>query len=361
MTQPNDIPSFASDTNYPTGEDAWSDSPTKVRAPAGELAVGHVPGERTPAHWENYILANLHDHIRAIADLPAAMWSDRRTTTITGAHANANLLSGGSRIWTRRNGDNLYSTFDGHVWTISTTTVFTPVDATYGAMGGTDYLVVFDATGAVKKSSDNGATWTSAGASNAGMFGIIYFNGVFINFGVDAIFTSTDLSTWTSRTVPAGWSGLEPVRAKISPNEVLIFQTAPGTAIRSDDGINWDETGAISGSAFIDAAYSESASLWMAFAGTSTYSSANGEIWTAVGTASGTPIRCVAHGRNWVYIASGRVIYTSDGATFKEVPALAVANSDFANYETIINHKGMMVIGYQDGDTLEYRLSAPLL
>lgn len=59
MSKPSRTADWATDTLYPAGSNVWNEQPTKVTTSAGHMAVGHEPGERTPAQemndWQNVV------------------------------------------------------------------------------------------------------------------------------------------------------------------------------------------------------------------------------------------------------------------------------------------------------------------
>lgn len=60
MAKPDDVPVFATDTNYPAGSQPWSGMPTKVEPPAGTQVKGFEPRRRPPAQYLNWLLHTIY-------------------------------------------------------------------------------------------------------------------------------------------------------------------------------------------------------------------------------------------------------------------------------------------------------------
>jgi hypothetical protein len=68
MAKPTDIPTWATDTNYPAGTDAWSGTATKVEPTSGQKAAGWEPGQRPPAQYQNWWMGLVSDWIAYFGD-----------------------------------------------------------------------------------------------------------------------------------------------------------------------------------------------------------------------------------------------------------------------------------------------------
>lgn len=67
VTRPTQTPTWATDANYPAGADAWSGTPTRVEPAAAQKGTGHVPGERPPAQFFNWLSGLYSDWVSYFA------------------------------------------------------------------------------------------------------------------------------------------------------------------------------------------------------------------------------------------------------------------------------------------------------
>jgi len=101
-------------------------------------------------------------------------------------------------------GYEFYSTDDGNNWTKSQITS----NSSAGIVGityGTNGFVTADNDGSGSASifqSSNGTSWTQVKTISGSLSNVGYGNGTYVAVGSGCIFTSTDASTWTSRTSP---------------------------------------------------------------------------------------------------------------------------------------------------------------
>ena len=133
-----------------------------------------------------------------------------------------------------------YST-TGTSWTGTTTNV------NYAVIGpvwtGSRFIVTqFDATNAASSYSTDGVTWTAGGTlTNIRPVDIAYGNSIVVCVGTGTakIATTTDGSTWTNRTAPAG---LQTPRGVSYVNNQFVIVDSSGNLATSTDGITWTLT-----------------------------------------------------------------------------------------------------------------------
>lgn len=177
--------------------------------------------------------------------------------------------------------------------------------------------------------SPDGVTWTSV---NIGLTGFISCEdiaydgmtwvvvGLNIGTGLPFIMTSTDLTTWTSRT-PTGITAI--ITTVIYGNGLFVAGAGGGQLSTSPDGITWTaRTSNTGGRSIQDISY-DGSGLFILIAsdggGGTICKSTNGTTWTTVSQSLGySDFLCVRFGNGvWVLGASGNGLATSpDGDTW---------------------------------------------
>lgn len=103
MAKPTDIPTWATDADYPAGPDAWSATPTKVEPSTGQKEEGWDPAQRPPAQywnwwmnlvgqWLEYVDVQTSDDItESTFPHPAKMTGTFNIASVTPVFGNAKL------------------------------------------------------------------------------------------------------------------------------------------------------------------------------------------------------------------------------------------------------------------------------
>jgi hypothetical protein len=140
-------------------------------------------------------------------------------------------------VSTTGTGNRVMTSPDGITWTIGVSAAdSTWTEVRYGA----GRFVAVASTGTVRAMySLDGTTWvSSASLASETWIAAAYGNGLFVAVGTNAVATSNDGITWTSRTCPTGiWTG-----AAYGEN-LFVAVGASGTsrAMSSPDGVTWTE------------------------------------------------------------------------------------------------------------------------
>lgn len=374
------VPVWAPNANYPAGANPWSGTPTKTTHPAAST-VGATPKQGVAAQVFNKIVNDAYSVDQSAKDTIAALvthvgqlqpknWTvPSSTTTIRRvafdpnrqiwyalANAAAPLWSGDAgRSWTALSpgftggsavgvdaaGNVVVMTASTNIWEFAKSTntwtnrtaVILGTPAQVNAAGGNPNVFVVH--------EPNAALWCS-----------VYFDST---ANIIRIVTSSNRSTWSSRTVPAGASGSwSPCAMAVGNGRIValaqntISSLAAPTSFKilssGDGGVTWsdDLTISFSGSTTARAsiAYSSTDGAWLLCIGNSTagtsvlYRSTNGTSWTLVTSSTLFSFqRVTAVGRLWVAVGdhasangagdSSVVLYSYDiGATWRRACAL---------------------------------------
>jgi len=181
--------------------------------------------------------------------------------TITSTYypfADGNSGSSASLVWTGTNyvspagtggGTAAGIVYSSSITTTTWTNVTSGINVLIGPMAYTGSRVVAVATsgGASYYSTTNGTSWSAGGStgivSNANM--MVYAAGLLVVGGGTSgnasayIATSTDGTTWTSRTIPSGATTNSAVQYITYQNSLFIATTTQGAVYTSPDGITW--------------------------------------------------------------------------------------------------------------------------
>ena len=333
MNQPADLPTFATDANYPAGTDPWSGTPTKVKPALAVTAPGHMPNTEWPSQWENWWKANVAEHLALAADAAALNWSANTVVDLTQPFTHAKLIQFGERMAGVLN-TTLGKTATGGFLS------WIPGGGTYGAAGPltdlvTDHTTILVTDGSlVSKTTNVGDAFSGAGTLanvDANLYHKLgYFNGVWCAMTADKLTFDADLSgTWTNGNaqIPSSWAGIHPREIKSSPNELLILPdtSASKPVIRSTNGSTFSEAGTITspGAVIASMAYSPAKNQWAAITITGkAFVSGNGGLtWTEAGTITtvSTVTHLVALGSAWVIVCTDRLFTTRDFVTAKKI------------------------------------------
>lgn len=315
LTQP---PSWATDTNYDAGSDAWNGLPTKRAPSAGEGLKGKIPGEKFRAQVFNYLLnaisariSTLIDHVEDTASAFGLVATDARTTALAEC---IELRAASTAI---ANWSLIAPNFAGK--TASAVHVF-----------GSRLIVGFT-DGAIYTSDDYGATWTSRTSNTTKQINAFADNSTVIVAVCDdrEIVTSTDGATWTARTSNAAGATID-IDCVVWDGALFIaagdIDPTYGYIGTSPDGVTWTKqtahhTGTAVGYARIATDGAGKSCMISQGAGTFVSFSTNGTTWGAAVNPSGiTTHRDVAYVAGvFVILGTGTnaiSVTTTDGATF---------------------------------------------
>lgn len=315
LTQP---PSWATDTDYDAGPNAWNGLPTKRAPSAGEGTKGKIPGEKFRSQVFNYLLnafaARISTLIDHVEDTCAAFG-------LTATDANTDALAGCI--------DARAASMAIANWSLIAPNFGTAVASAVHVFGSR--IIVGCTSGAIYTSDDYGVTWTSRTSNTTKQINAFADNGTTIVAVCDdrEIVTSTDGATWTARTSNAAgatididcvaWDGTRFIAAgDIDPTYGYI-----GT---STDGVTWTKqtahhTGTAVGFARIATDGAGKSCMISQGAGTYVSFTTNGTTWGAAANPSG-----IGTHRDVAYVAGVFVILgqgtnaisvtTTDGAAF---------------------------------------------
>lgn len=319
-----DLPLWSTDTNFTNGPDTGT--PTKVAPSAGQIAEGYLPDSEPPAQWFNWFQNAISKHISPLVGAAVHNWRNHVVTAASDGeynHANAfcstmSAVSGGVPVLIAIANDdgkvrriyNESAVDESAADTGFETTVLAPVAA--GVFSGAVTLV--KAFGVdVRKSTDFGATWASAGSIPSTIYNYCTHFFAAANAGAGRWITtisgtgllhySSDLSTWT-----AGTGSFSATDNRISSNAtaaILVYNTGT-TCRRSTDGITWASQTLSAGShPWTGVTYNTVRGAWMAVAndGVGAISSSDGVSWTAIALPSGAQ-DVAAFGRFFVAVCT---------------------------------------------------------
>ena len=312
MTQPSKVKSWATDANYAASANAWSLQPTKTEPSNAAAAQGFVPNSLLSAEDLNYLYNNLAANLDAIADLPALSWGEVRLDpaespnllTNTGAIVCSSFdAAGRPRLIAVNaydiNAASVASSRDGWGWANATTA---PASFSSGELvslvsnrnvNGPRAMIVGTSGGNTIRawqSVDGGVNWTgtstiTSGATNAQGKGHITTGGLYIVFGGGVLFTSTNGTAWTSRSV-AAFNAPNTAPLFIASPELgesgvgVIAGVSDGRLRWSTDGTTWSEQLFAAGVALVAGCWSEAHAAWFVLA-------VDGRLWTRSSLAAG--------------------------------------------------------------------------
>lgn len=196
MTQPKDLPVWATTANYPAGGDPWNGQPRRVEPSSGAQAAGLTPGDQPPAEVANYLFGRTLDHLACIADSAAFNYYPPRSLfngnfptgglprfpsgsftptshpvicTFGVDDADGNRHGAIAMLADDTYGRNVFTSLDGGRWTIGTADL-TPLGTgtrPFDMAASPTHLAVpmtkADASHDVLYSTDGGSSWTAAG------------------------------------------------------------------------------------------------------------------------------------------------------------------------------------------------------
>ena len=324
------IPDFFSFQSFATSVDGltWTQSP---------------PGTGTTGF--TYMTLLYHDAFRAFTPLGqiASSKDGVAWSAIASATPGVNLqraVFGSAQYVAVGDGGQILRTTDLASWTMDADyNGFSSVGAAYGlgkfVVGGYDEGNE-NSTNEIYYSSDNGATWQRGTLPSGSVVQVVRFlNGAFFavhNFFTSAgaseyrILRSTDGVTWTS------------VATSVNPIGDIAFgggHYVATPALFSSDGKTWKENGLTSANAPFAVVYAQG--RFFGVSGSTTYTSADGSSWTAVGTAPNLSNNTLSFGLGqYVLASSGGTtplgIYTSyDGSVWNLRTTSFALDIEFVN------------------------------
>lgn len=246
--------------------------------------------------------------------------------------------------------------------------------------------------GSYVSTSANGVNWTNIDIGASNLLAITYGDGVFVTAGENGeIFSSTDGTTWISRTSPdssTDWKGLAygnstfvgvgyggTVHAMTSPDGITwtartaagiddyrkviyaeglfvapMYNSSYGDVMTSPDGITWTYRGSVS-AYWEDIAYGGGVFVVVGYVGASAecIRSVDGITWTESTTPEANHWRTVAYGNNmfaaFSYDGTHRIMTSPDGTTWT-----AQGQSD-VNVGLLDLEEGTLTYGFTNGST----------
>jgi hypothetical protein len=217
----------------------------------------------------------------------------------------------------------------------------------------------------VRTSSDGGVTWAVRVATGnpfliAELSGIAYGAGAYVVCGKRGIFSSTDLQTWTKRTMPGLSLSDDTNAVSVTYTAGKFWVSAQASVYSSSDGTNWTRVNIGAGVFFVRAIASDGSRLVAvgqdgvnSYAGVVT--SVDGTTWTKcnlgidpliyVQSNVGTDLKAVtfAAGR-FVAVAAGGNIFSSPNGTSWSRTTLSSPTWG-ANFETVAYGGGIFIAG----------------
>ena len=186
------------------------------------------------------------------------------------------------------------------------------------------------------------------------------------------ILTSTDGSSWTSRTNPIAGADYKDIIWNGTTTVVVGGNSGNGVVITSTNGINWAIAENSLGSAVIETIAWDDNEQWVGFGGTQWFTSDDGQDWTARGSfvpinGSGTHsvVDVIWDYKNtqFVAVSSGGSAYTSpDGTTWTERTTTASSFSAITgNEDVLIAAAGDVIYKSTDGITWEIGIANSLV
>lgn len=264
-----------------------------------------------------------------------------------------------------------FTSEDGDTWTPSGASPIgastTPKSVVVGIVGGSPAFLVGDAATTAMFKSLDGLSWSASGAVPANPTSSLLYVPAIIPWVVGSvsgnIATSTDGSTWTSRTVPAGYSGKE-INALSSNGSIIVGITSSSynKFITSPDGINWTERTVGATTTWNCIAYDATDGIFIAFGAAGGFKSSDGITWTAITQPNGGAASIASDGLGlWVATTSsgsfGGIAFSSDkGATWANISV--GSQLTVTGWPRIIFAQRRFVMARSSATALEFALSA---
>lgn len=189
----------------------------------------------------------------------------------------------------------------------------------------------------VGATSPDGVTWTALAISATAA--ITFANGLFVAVGTNNVQTSTNGTTWTTRTIPVGtWTSLT------FGGGLFVAAGTSGVIATSPDGITWTaRTGAGSGN-FASIAYGAGRFVALSQAtngGGAT--STDGISWAVMSTPVGITANSIVFANGmFVAVGTGGAITSSDGLTWTPRPMPGVPSGS-AGYQAVTYYNGRFI------------------
>lgn len=327
--RPLEIPTWATDANYVATGEAWDGQPTKVAPAPAKQAEGVEPGERFPADYFNWILNRLGGWVAYLAQLPLVNWIIRAHAT---AGTPTSAVSVATRTWvaeldafmaifaTASNGKAQRST-DGVAWEDLSGTLTGALNDICFMGGSVNRWLIAGAGGVIWHHAKNtGGAWAAVGPGSGDDFKAIASDdaGTFaVAVGDNGrIYTSTDGTTWTSRTSGTG----EDLRdVAYGGGRWVAVGTAVGVdecIITSTDGITWSSLALGPASTVSHVVYDAESEKFLVFVGTTVrqIDAATGTLSGSVATLGRVPTCVATDGAGTIVVASAIYLTTSSDA-----------------------------------------------
>lgn len=272
------------------------------------------------------------------------------TFRTSGTTSTINSITYGTVFVFGTNGGGISTSTDGITWTARTSNTSSNINSL--AYGNSTY-VGCGAIGALLSSTD-AITWTVRKTTTSATLNVLaYGNGNFVAAG-NAVLSSTDGTTWNSRTADNQSSTSNGNRSFLFANSLYLLCGNNGLLSTSTDGVLWTARNSTTSSTLSSLGYggnyvvggaggfiasSTDGVTWTSrtsnttsnvFAqafGNSTYvygtasggagTSTDGTTWTARATGSSSTINSITYGTVFSYVQNGGGLFTStDGITF---------------------------------------------
>lgn len=190
---------------------------------------------------------------------------------------------------------------------------------------------------AVGATSPDGVTWTALVIS--AIQAIIFANGMFVAVGTNTVQTSTNGTTWTTRTIPVGtWTSIT------YGGGLFVAGGSSGAIATSPDGITWTARTGAGGGNFASIAYGAGrfVALSQAINGGGA-TSTDGINWTLITTPVGITAQSLVFA-NGLFVAVGDsgAITSPDGLTWTPRPMPGVPLGS-AGYRAVTYYNGRFI------------------
>lgn len=352
--RPTTTPAWAEDAAYVAPAKSWDGFPPTLEPPSGLRSEGWEPGARVNARFLNWLFRDLSRWAAHLAMIPLVQWFLRsadtsstptavravgvRTTTTERDAFVAVCATGGAGVAQRSaTGDSWLDTGSG----------LTGELRAIAWMGGSvdKWLIAGDGGKIFYRSGDVDTAWTATGPGSGDDFYAVASSAdgaLAVACGENGrLYTSTDGTSWTSRTSGTTADLLDVAHG--GGRWVAVGQASPGdenTVITSTDGTTWS-TAVIGNEQLAAVVYEPVAGVFIFVDGTDVrqLDATSGEVSAVIGTlpASGlTSLATDGHGTVVALIGKRMSVSTDAGATWSALIALPRIDDVNATYLDLV-------------------------